>query len=429
VAPVVPGALAAVVDRLLELASTSRPIAVILIGKARSPSRLRRRAVGPLLFAFAILVLSVGTFVTLSQIGDSYDAVPRTIAAASALALPVGLLVEQIRGNVFAATSVGRIAAKASAEPLDAPRVESLVADALGDPTLRLAFWVPEPPGYVDVRGAPIELPDERADRAYTPVIREGRPVAALIHDPALDTDPGVVEGLAATSLMVLENIRLVEELRASRARIVAAAERERLRLERDLRDGAQQRLMAIQVKLALAQERTGEDLVEQLEAIRLDAAAAVEELRTLAHGIYPTLLLERGLADALRSVAMTAPIVIRVRDEGIGRLPAPVEAAVYFCSLEAIQNTIKHAGSGAHVTVTLARRPGGVHFEINDDGVGMETRASADGVGLVSMRDRIGAVGGELQLSSSPGHGTSVRGTVPDDGSEWAAGQSKDST
>jgi len=275
-----------------------------------------------------------------------------------------------------------------------------------------------EPHGYVDVRGAPVELPDDPAERVSTPFTRDGRPVAALIHDPALDADAGVVEGLVATSLMLLENIRLIEELRDSRARIVASVEHERLHLERDLHDGAQQKLLAIQLKLALAQQRAaGEDLVCQLEAIQDDAAEAVDELRRLAHGIYPPVLRERGLADALRSVAMTAPIPIQVTDEGIGRCSSPaIEAAIYFCSLEAIQNAIKHAGPQARVTVGLARRPGEIEFAIGDDGIGINTRASADSVGLLSMKDRIGAVGGELEIHSSPGAGTRIRGRVPDE-------------
>jgi len=262
----------------------------------------------------------------------------------------------------------------------------------------------------------PIDPPQASTERACTPVTRDGRSHAVLIHDPALDTDARIIEGIAATSLMLLENARLVEELRASRGRIVATAQRERLRLERDLHDGAQQRLMAIQIKLRLAQQHAdGEELIEQLAAISVDAAAAVQELRTLAQGIYPTVLRDRGLADAFRPLAMSAPIAIQVRDDGVGRCPAEVEAAIYFCALEAVQNTIKHAGGHAQVTITLACHPGEVHFAIEDDGVGMDTRAGADGIGLTNMRDRIGAVGGELQISSSPGQGTCVRGTIPD--------------
>jgi signal transduction histidine kinase len=404
-------------------------MAAVLLRKARSPSRLRRRAVTPLLLAFAALALSQAGFVALSHIfGAGYSAALRTIAAASALAIPVGLLVGQIRGNYFAAQGAGRMAA--TDEPLDPVGIERLISDALGDPSLALALWEPEPHGYVDVRGARVELPDDPAKRISTPFMRDGRPVAALIHDPAMDVDAGVVGGLVATSLLLLENIRLIEELRNSRARIVASVEHERLRLERDLHDGAQQRLLAIQLKLAQAKKRAaGLDLVDQLEAIELDAEKAVEELRTLAHGIYPTVLRERGLADALRSAAVTAPIPIQVMDEGIGRCPPAIEAAVYFCSLEAIQNAVKHAGPQARVTVSLERRPGEIEFAIGDDGIGMKTRAVADSVGLLSMKDRIGAVGGELEIVSSRGAGTRIRGLVPDDGPFFAGQRSEETS
>jgi signal transduction histidine kinase len=200
----------------------------------------------------------------------------------------------------------------------------------------------------------------------------------------------------------------------------VGAAARPRRRLERDLHDGAQQRLMAIQVKLRLARRRaTGEALAEELEAVGVDAAEAVDELRNLAHGIYPPVLRDRGLADAIRSVAMTAPIAIDVTDQGVGRCLAATEAAIYFCACEAIQNTIKHAGSNAHVTVTLGRQRGAIHFAITDEGVGMDVAATSDATGLVGMRDRIGAIGGELEITSSVGLGTSVRGTAPNTGPE----------
>jgi signal transduction histidine kinase len=295
--------------------------------------------------------------------------------------------------------------------------VQNALREAVGDPTLTLALWTPERAGYLDVQGSPIELPrtpDEH--RAITPVTRDGSPIAALIYDSALDTDAEIVGGLAATSLMLLENTRLVAELRDSQARTAESAQRERLRVERDLHDGAQQRLMAIQVKLRLAEQRVSDlELSRRIEEIRAEAAEAVDELRALAHGIYPSALRDGGLADGLRSLAMRASIPVSMSDEGIGRCRGAIEANVYFCALEAVQNASKHAGPGARVTIILGRSPGGIRFEIADDGVGMDASATGDCLGLVSMRDRIGAVGGELEISSSPGRGTIVRGTVPD--------------
>ena len=305
----------------------------------------------------------------------------------------------------------------------DAVHLRDLVGGALDDPQLQLAFPVDRTSNlFVDSRGDPVDPADTGSGRAATAVWRHGEIVACILHDAALETDPELVQAAGQAVVLALQGDRLAaelqsktDELRASRARIVATAERERLRLERDLHDGAQQRLMSIQVKLALAQQQPPDDLAAKLEEIRVDAAAAVDELRALAHGIYPAILLERGLADAFRSLATSTAIPIRVIDRGVGRCPGPVEAAVYFCSLEAIQNAVKHAGSGARVTVTLGRHDGRIHFTVEDDGIGMEVLQSAGGVGLNSMRDRIGAVGGELDIGSAPGEGTTVSGRIPD--------------
>jgi signal transduction histidine kinase len=224
---------------------------------------------------------------------------------------------------------------------------------------------------------------------------------------------------------LALENAELKVALRQSRrelvdahARITRASDEGRRQLERDLHDGAQQRLTAIAIKLGLAQEAAlDQDLARQLESISADLEVAIDELRDLACGIYPAVLSDHGLVAAVRALAIRAPMPVGVIDEGIGRRSAPVEVAVYFCTLEAVQNAIKHAGGDATVTVILGRGPSGdVQFEVTDDGVGMTLPTRPAGMGLISMRDRIGAVGGELEILSAPGRGTSVRGTVPDD-------------
>jgi signal transduction histidine kinase len=222
------------------------------------------------------------------------------------------------------------------------------------------------------------------------------------------------------TAALVSERERLTESVRQSRARLVEASDRERRKLERDLHDGAQQRLMAVQIKLRVAEEQTDDpSLQRKLDAVGVEAAEAVEELRTLAHGIYPLVLRSGGLVRALRSLAMRAPIPVSVIDEGIGRCSPSVEAAIYFCSAEAVQNAVKHAGSHVSAVVTLGRDHDRINFAISDDGVGIAQSASARGDGLMGMRDRVGAAGGELEVVSSPGKGTTVRGTIPDPGGE----------
>jgi len=403
-------------------------IATLLFYKSRSSAHLRRRAITPLALVF---IANIAEFVIALFVAPAYPDTRealRIVNGVVTVAVPGAILLGEVRGDVFAARSLGQIAVRASGKPLTPIAVQNVIGDALGDSTLALALWDPGHARYVDVCGAPLELPHDRRAHGVTRITQGSAPVAALIHDPTLDTDSDLVDGLAATSLMLLENARLVDELQASRSRIVETGERERRRIERDLHDGAQQRLMMIQVKLRLARDRAeGNDLAEQLEAIGVDAATAVEELRTLARGIYPTVLRDLGLADALRSLATRTPIPIRVLDEGIGRRSPAIEAAIYFCSLEAVQNTIKHAGSGAQVTVTLRGHPGGVEFEIEDDGAGADTAAPGGGLGLISMHDRIGAVGGQFEIISAPGQGMIVRGAIPDDLAVPAADQSEE--
>jgi signal transduction histidine kinase len=253
---------------------------------------------------------------------------------------------------------------------------------------------------------------------------------------------PGAVGGMRGTSqsplieagelvlLLALENAKLsaaradaLRQLADARERVIQAGDLARQRLERDLHDGAQQRLTAIMLKLQLAREAAeGQALASQLDSIGAEAAKAVDELRALARGIYPALLRRNGLGDALRSVAREAPIPVDVADEGVGRCAEPVENAIYFCALEALQNAVKHAGPDASVTLRVSRELRLLRFAFTDDGVGLDAAQRGDGIGMTSMRDRIRAVGGELEVISSPDWGTTVQGTVPDRGTTVGA-------
>src|SRR3954447_24963277 len=391
-------------------------LTMLLFDKARAPGRALRRALTPVT---AVFTATVAWFVISLYVLPAYPETASVVTIVNGvlgLAIPIAILLGLVSGDLYAARSVGRIVLDAGGKVLTPVAVEAMIADAIGDPTLTLGLWVPERNGYVGTGGAPLELPRDSLARGVTEITRDDRPAAVLIHDPALDTDSSVVEGLAATSLMLLENTRLVDELQTSRTRLMQTADRERRRLERDLHDGAQQRLMAVQINLRLAQERIADDRVAtELETIAVEAAQAVEELRTLAHGIYPPVLRSDGLVHALHSLAIRAPIAIFVTDEGIGRCSPSVEAAIYFCSAEAIQNAIKHAGSNARVGVTVGRDRDRVHFAISDDGVGIDHSERGDGDGLTGMRDRVGAAGGKLEIVPSPGRGTTVRGTIPE--------------
>ena len=210
---------------------------------------------------------------------------------------------------------------------------------------------------------------------------------------------------------------REVEELRASRARVVAAADAERRSIERDLHDGVQQHLVALAVNLQVARQLADSDPAAAkalLEEIGRDVREALESVRELAQEIYPPLLLDRGLTEALHSAASAAGIAARVDAVDIERYPPEVEATAYFCCLEALQNVATHAGPGARATVRAWPDGNGLCFEVVDDGAGFEQHAKPLGAGLTNMSDRLGALGGRLTISSEPGGGTRISGTIP---------------
>jgi signal transduction histidine kinase len=214
----------------------------------------------------------------------------------------------------------------------------------------------------------------------------------------------------------VLRNARLIDELRASRQRLVAAQDEERRRLERDLHDGAQQQFIAVKMKAGLARQLAakgdGERAAGILEEVLTDVDAGVESLRDLAHGIYPPLLEAEGLPAALRARARKAPIPVTIEADGLGRYPRETEAAVYFCVLEALQNAAKYSHADA-ITVTLHHNNGTLGFEVADDGDGFDPTAKARGRGLTNMTDRLDALGGTLTIQSSSGAGTTIVGSV----------------
>jgi len=407
-------------------------IALALLVLFLRAARPRRRALLPVYSPAFLLIVPFVIFhaagLGLIDLGAQTYSTIGWLVTAGRTTLSLGFLVAIAQTAIFAGIALRTIMSRVGHGD-DAAHLRALVGDALDDPQLELAVEIDADGSFVDSRGEIVDVEHPPRGRAVTAFHHEGQVAGYIVHDQALSTDPELLQATGQAVVLSLESGRLetelqskIEALQRSRDRIVSAGETERRRIERDLHDGAQQRLMAIQVKLALAAEQTpDDDLAERLEAIRLDVADAVEELRTLSHGIYPSVLVERGVGDALRSIAMTAPLGIRIADDGLGRCPASIETAIYFCALEAIQNTIKHAGPGARVAVVLRRGAGCVEFAISDDGVGIDG-SRADGVGLVSMQDRIGAVGGDLEIVSSPGRGTTVRGTVPEASSRSAS-------
>jgi signal transduction histidine kinase len=291
---------------------------------------------------------------------------------------------------------------------------------ALGDPTLRIAYWVSETRGFVDLRGRPFELPWEGSGQIATMVERDGRRVAALVHDASLRDAPELLQGVTSAASLALENERLhaelrahVDDLRESRARIVEAGDAERRRLERNLHDGAQQRLVAISLNLRLVESKLRTNAQEAgpiVEQVREELGEALEELRELARGIHPAILSDRGLAPALEAVAArsSVPVKLTAPDE---RLPAPVEAAIYYVVSEALTNVAKYAQASC-VTVEVARTHGRAVLAVADDGVGGAD--AARGSGLRGLADRVAALDGQLHVESTPSKGTRIYADIP---------------
>ena len=307
---------------------------------------------------------------------------------------------------------------------LETARTPGALRDALrrslGDPTLRLAYWVSETRGFVDLKGRPFELPWEGSSQVATMVDRDGRRVAAIVHDASLLDAPELLQAVTSAAGLALENERLhaelrahVDDLRESRARIVEAGDAERRRLERNLHDGAQQRLVTMSLHLRLVEsklETDPEGAAPLVLQVREELTEALEELRELARGIHPAILSDRGLRPALEAVAArsSVPVQLSMPEE---RLPAPVEAAIYYVVSEALTNVAKYAQASS-VTVEVARTEGRAVLAIADDGIG-----GADlerGTGLRGLADRVAALDGSLHVDSPPAGGTRIYADIP---------------
>jgi signal transduction histidine kinase len=297
--------------------------------------------------------------------------------------------------------------------------LQEAVARALRDQSATLAYWLPEFDSYADVDGHQLELEDE-SGRATTPISRDGVPVAVLLHDAALLDEPRLLASVAVATGMTIQNAQLqvelkarLQELRGSRVRILEAEQAERRRLERDLHDGAQQRLIALSMKLGELEDRLDgqTELRDCIEEARQELTASLADLRDLAHGIHPAAVSDHGLAVALESLATRAPIPVQVIGAPIERLPEHVELAAFFIVSEALTNVARHARASS-VLVELEKTTEFLIVEVHDDGVG---GAAADaGTGLRGLADRVEALGGRLRVWSPAGDGTRIRAEMP---------------
>ena len=299
------------------------------------------------------------------------------------------------------------------------PRTARMLAEGIGAETATV--WLDGDEGMRPVATWPLDAEAGADDDARAEVRHQGEMLGALSvkmppNDPMDPSKERLIADVAAQAGLVLRNVALVEDLRASRRRLVSAQDEERRKLERNIHDGAQQQLVALAIKARLARQLTERDPAKAsvlLEEVEAETMRALEDLRVLARGIYPPLLADKGLVAALRSQAERAVIPVDVASDDIERYAQPVEAAVYFSVLEALQNVAKYADA-SHATVRLQQANGALVFEVRDDGAGFEPSATGYGTGLQGMADRLAALDGDIRIVSSPGAGTTVTGTIP---------------
>jgi signal transduction histidine kinase len=330
---------------------------------------------------------------------------------------PLAFLIGMLESRL-ARSSVGDlfIDLRPQTRPID---LRDALARALRDPSLTLAYWLPQFRSWADVDGQAVELPSTGSGRATTLIDRDGARVAALLHDPALCDEPELLDAVGAAAGIAIENGRLqvelrarLEELKGSRARIVAAGQEERRRLERNLHDSAQQRLVALSLELSLLEQRLADDpeLRTRVQRTRGEVALSLGELRDVARGIHPAVVSAHGLGIALQELAAKATVPVRL-SATTSRLPEAIEVAAFYLVSETLANVAKYADATS-VTVEVSRTANQVVVEVIDDGVG-----GADtelGSGLRGLADRVEALDGTLRIWSRKGEGTRVRAEFP---------------
>jgi signal transduction histidine kinase len=387
----------------------------VLIARRRRSGRPLRRWTELLVDSFAVALVAIALLLLAGAFAwPSFETIRRitfAIIGVSPIAFLIGLL-----GARLARSTVADLLVQLHADPApaDLPR---LFARALGDPELTLAYWLPQYETWADLEGRPVTLP---ADRATTVIERDGVRLAALVHNPSLEDEPELLDAVSAAAGIALENGRLqaelrarLEELRGSRERVLEASQQERQRLERNLHDGAQQRLIALSLDLSMLENRLGDDpeARAQIDQARQEIAQSLEELRAVAHGLHPAVVSGHGLAVALESLAARAPVPVRLSVELEERVDEQLEVAAYYVVSESLANIGKHAQASS-ATIAVRRDKGQLVVEIVDDGIGGAD--SEAGSGLRGLADRVEALDGRLRVWTPHGGGTRVRAEMP---------------
>jgi signal transduction histidine kinase len=409
--------LAAVVDtaqRAFYLAITLATTGVIAARwVAASPPR--RRAMMPSVAGTACLLL-FSALLLVDLIAPERSRVLLWAAACSIVAVPLAFLGGLLRSRLSRGVLADLFGSLATMRP---DELQIALSRTLGDPRFLIAYPA-EDGGYLDPAGHPVTLPDPGSDRSVSRVQRDGQPVAALVYDRILDEDPELIEAVGGAATIAMDNSRLqaeaqarLAELRSSRERIIAAADAERRRIERNLHDGAQQRLVTLAMQLSLIQRRIRDDPADAellVTSASDELAASLEELRALARGIHPAAL-DQGLRRALDALALRSAVPTTVSGELPARMPEPVEFAAYYVASEALANTAKYArATAARIRVTSSGRE--TVIEVTDDGIGGADPSR--GSGLRGLADRVDALGGRFRVASPPHGGTTVTAELP---------------
>jgi signal transduction histidine kinase len=394
-------------------------IVAVLVRRWLRASPAQRRAVAPVVVAGCASLGALVWTATFDLIGDPLGSLPATVWFYTTAAVPIAVMWVFLQRRLARGMVAGLVVELG--RPTASADLREALARTLGDPSLELAYWFGAENCYVDGEGRAVTLPDPESARSSTFVERDGQPIAVLLHDPVLEHNAELVRSVCAAASLALENERLhaelrarLSELQASRARLVEATDAERRRIERDLHDGTQQRLVSIAMSLGLLESRLPDQEAAARPLVREAREAlgvALEELRELTHGINPPLLTERGLAVALDELCRRAALPTRLHLDLGRRLPDQVESAAYFLASEALTNAAKHS-HGSEVRVSAEQQGDKLVVEVVDDGIG--GAATAGGSGLRGLADRVEALGGRVTLSSPPGRGTTLRAEIP---------------
>jgi signal transduction histidine kinase len=400
-------------------------VAIRLAQRIRGANTLVRQTLVPL-FLTSIGWLTALALALVLRRATPHSAVTTTAAWLTAVAMPavtIAFLVGIVRWHLFVSAAVRKANSKLQKLPTTS-EVREVLAEAFEDPALEIARWARRDQRWVASDGRTLTAPAASSGRWLTEVRDGERRVAAIDHDVILRDEPAFTDVAGSMAAIAFERERLairteqmLLEVRGSRTRLLAAADTERRRIARDLHDGAQQRLVALRIELELAAEEAEHDNPHEASTLRgfsTEIEQALEEFRSMTWDIYPAILSDRGLADAVRAVALRAPIPTLVEVGALAEYPLEITTAVYFCCVEALQNVAKHAPDAAGAQIVIGEQDSMLRFSVTDDGPGFPKDRTRLGAGMINMRDRMAAVGGELKIRSAPGQGTNISGKIP---------------